>query len=48
MKKGSVFAVTSIFFLLGIIIGFLFSPIKNGVYAGNNYHFNEKKEKSDT
>ena len=28
--------IVSTFFLLGVVIGFLFAPIKKGIYCGNN------------
>ena len=36
MKKATCFLVSTIFLLLGIIIGFIIAPIKKGVYCGNN------------
>lgn len=30
--------IVSTFFLLGVIIGFLFAPIKKGIYCWNNNH----------
>lgn len=31
-------------FLLGVIIGFIFSPVKNGVSIGNNNHIVGNKD----
>jgi hypothetical protein len=48
MKKGTVFVLSLIFFLLGVISGFFISPVKNGVVntMGNNYHYPDKKDNS--
>ena len=34
-------------FLLGIIVGFVFSPVKNGVSIGNNNHIVGDKDDDD-
>lgn len=41
--------IISTFFLLGVVIGFGFSPIKKGIYCGNNNGDMKylKKEESD-
>lgn len=36
MKKATCFLISTIFLLLGIIIGFFIAPIKKGIYCGNN------------
>lgn len=36
MKKKSPVLLCTTFFLLGVVLGFLFAPIKNGVSIGNN------------
>ncbi|MCR2823884.1 hypothetical protein [Lederbergia panacisoli] len=47
MKKREVFMLSALSFSVGIVFGFLISPIKQGVYniAGNteNYHYHDKK-----
>jgi len=35
MKIRTAFLMSTLFFLLGIILGFLFAPIKKGLYIGN-------------
>ncbi len=41
--------VISTFFLLGVVIGFGFAPIKKGIYCGNNNGATRyiKKEEND-
>ncbi|HEX3037551.1 MAG TPA: hypothetical protein VHO94_00980 [Oscillospiraceae bacterium] len=36
MKKSTCFLLTALFFLLGIVTGFMFSPVKHGINIGNN------------
>jgi hypothetical protein len=36
MKKSTVFLLSATFLLLGIVAGFLFSPVKHGVSIGNH------------
>ena len=36
MKKSTAILISTICFLSGIIIGFLFAPIKKGISIGNN------------
>ena len=41
MKKSSAFALSFILLLVGIITGFLLSPVKHGIgnHSGNNFRF---------
>lgn len=46
MKKREIFMVTTLSFSLGVALGFLISPVKNGIYnfAGNTTnHYDDKK-----
>jgi hypothetical protein len=36
MKKSTGFLLATTMFFMGVTIGFLFAPIKKGVYVGNN------------
>jgi len=36
MKKSTVVFTSAFFFLLGVVLGFVFAPIKKGLYIGNN------------
>ena len=36
MKKKSPALLCTVFFLLGVVLGFLLAPVKNGVSIGNN------------
>lgn len=36
MKKSTIFWMSSAFLLIGVIIGFLISPVKKGMYNGNH------------
>ena len=36
MEKIIRFLLATTFLFMGIVIGFLWSPVKNGVYCGNN------------
>lgn len=50
MKDRKSISITIIFFLLGIIIGFLIAPIKKGIgnnCGNNNYYTGEKDETSE-
>jgi hypothetical protein len=37
MKKGTAFLLVTTFLFLGMIIGFLMAPIKNGISIGNKF-----------
>jgi|WetSurMetagenome_2_1015567.scaffolds.fasta_scaffold303060_1 hypothetical protein len=47
MKKSTVFAISTICLLFGIIFGFLLSPVKHGIGndSGNTYNYDKKGEK---
>lgn len=51
MKKGTVFLLSALSLLAGIVIGFLCAPIKGGIYCGNNYnnqrYFDNEEETED-
>jgi len=36
LKKSTCFLLTSLFFVFGIVAGFLLSPVKGGFNIGNN------------
>ncbi len=36
MRKSTAILMSMVLFFFGIIIGFLISPIKKGIYCGNN------------
>ena len=36
MNKSTIFWMSSALFLLGLVLGFLLSPIKKGIYFNNN------------
>ncbi len=36
MKKSTTVLISSLFFFIGVIVGFAFAPAKNGVSIGNN------------
>jgi hypothetical protein len=44
MKKHSVGAVSLIFLLLGVVIGFFCSPAKNGFGNNSTYNYYNKKQ----
>lgn len=48
MKKREIFILSSLAFSLGMVIGFLISPVKQGINSlsvstSNNYNYNDKK-----
>ena len=36
MRKSTAVLTSALFFFMGIVIGFAFAPIKNGLFIGNN------------
>jgi hypothetical protein len=50
MKKREIFMLSSITFSLGIVLGFLISPIKQGIsiYGGDTTNNNYAKKNSTT
>lgn len=47
MKKSTCFLLTSLFFLLGIVSGFLLAPSKGGFNIGNNSGNNNYSDDDD-
>lgn len=52
MKKSTAALLSFCCFLMGVIVGFLLSPIKDGVHCGNNNGnttvYNSRKDESET
>ncbi len=47
MKKSTIFLIAVLSFFIGILNGFIFAPVKNGIKINMSFNYNKNNRKKD-